>query len=275
MRRICLTALSLAALFLVTHQQVVCSDLQISLPKPDEVAQITVEPGLLNWYTPESLLKLLPYFVPSQGVIRRKKFLQRGTLVLKNGTVLHWKAGGNTSLQIHTEQERQLFVLPAECALTELRKRIALKPPGSRVFQHTGVISMSYSSVGTAVTLNSMPLEDGVDRLSGPAVSAEFQCHQGHASTVVSFHLWLTKRLRGESLALFADSRLLKRVVPRKPTDASLEDLGIVVYTIKLQRNVFLNMLSAQKVEVRAGRRTFTLSADHVNALRDLVSRME
>lgn len=272
MERNCLTALSLAALLLVTHQQALCNDRQIPLPKPDEVAQITVEPGF--WYTPELLLKLLPYFVPSKGVFGTT-FPQRGTLVLKNGTVLHWKAANNTSLEIYTEQERQLFVLPAECALTELGKRIALSPPGSRVFQHTGVISMSYSSAGTAVKLNSMPLEDRFDSPNAPGVSADFQCHQGHASTVVSFHLWLTKRLRGESLALFADSRLLKQVVPRKPTDASLEDLGLIVYTIKLQRNVFLNMLSAQKVEVRAGQSTFTLSADHVNALRDLVSRMK
>jgi hypothetical protein len=259
----------------VAQSQDIPDDPSLSLPNLEDVERVTIEPGRKSPYTPESLLKLLPRFVATEGRYRKPKFPQRGTIVLKNGVVLRWIALDNYSIQLQGERRVRLFVVPAECSLTAPEKNIPLRPPDGRVFHHSGRISISYSSSGSAVGLGYMELEDKLDRPNAPAFSAEFKCVNGRASNIVSFELWSTRRLKGQPLALLADGRLLKQTILRRPTDASLEDLGLVVYTINLPRRLFLKLIDAKTVKLRAGRKTFTLSADHLEALRDLASRME
>lgn len=250
-------------------------DGSLSLPTLGEVEWVTIEPGGIRWHTPESLLKLLPRFVASQGVYLEPKFAQRGTIVLKGGGVLHWIAADRNSIELQTKRGPRLFVLPAECSLTVPEKSPTTRLPESRIFHHTGNIYISNSSTGSAIALAYMPLEDKLDRPNAPGISAEFKCLQGRASTTLSLNFWSTRRLKEQPLALLADGRLLEQIILNKPTDASLEDLGLIVYTIDLQRSVFLEMIEAKTVQLTIGQKTFTLSDDHLEALRDLASRME
>lgn len=250
-------------------------DLSLSMPKPGDVERVTIEPGSGIRYTPESLLKLLPRFVATKGLYLARKSLQRGTIVLKNGEVLRWIAIDNYSIELQSDKGIRLFVLPAECSLTAPEKGLALRPAGGRVFQHTGDISIFNSSAGSAIALSYMPLEDALDRPNAPGFSAEFMCVDGLAPTTLSFKFWSTRRLKGQPLALIADSRPLERIILSSPTDADLEDLGLIVYTINLPQKLFLKMIDAGAVKLLAGQETFTLSADHLEALRDLASRME
>jgi hypothetical protein len=79
--------------------------------------------------------------------------------------------------------------------------------------------------------------------------------------------------LRRQPLALIADGRLLKQIILHRPTDASLESL--IIYPINLPRSLFLQLIDARIVKLRVGQRTYTLGADHLEALRDLASRMK
>ncbi|MBC7929113.1 MAG: WG repeat-containing protein [Rubrivivax sp.] len=245
------------------------------MPKPVDVERVTIEPGSGTWHTPESLLMLLPRFVATEGLYLARKSPQRGTIVLKNGEVLRWIAIDNYSIELQSDEGIRLFVLPAECSLTAPEKGLALRPAGGRVFQHTGDISILNSSAGAAIALGYMPLEDARDRPNAPGLSAEFMCVDGQASTALSFKFWSTRRLKGQPLALIADGRSLERIILNSPTDAGLEDLGLIVYTINLPQKLFLKMVDAGAVKLLAGRETFTLSAEHLEALRDLASRME
>ena len=87
-------------------------DKNISLPQPDEIATIETDSDL--WHTPKSLLDLLPKLVPSEMTYSTKMLFQKGSIVLKNGTVLHWLAGNKTSILIYREKGERLFVLPKE-----------------------------------------------------------------------------------------------------------------------------------------------------------------
>lgn len=268
-------------LLLLLLPEVACAqgaldDRALSLPNPDEIRRITIEPGILNWYTPESLLKLLPRFVASKGTYLEEKFPQRGTFVLKNGVVLHWMATNYYSIEIETKAQARLFILPAECGLTGPEKGLAALRASTRpVFHHSGDIMLSFAPEGPAIRLSYMPLEDKLDKPNAPGLSAEFRCENGLAVPTISLQFWATRRLGGQSLAVVADGQVLKKIILRKPTDASLEDLGLIVYTINLPRSAFLKLTEAKEAEVRAGEKTFVLDVDHLEALRDLASRME
>lgn len=195
--------------------------------------------------------------------------------MLKNGVILHWMAWDRYSIELQRNNKVRLFVVPAECSLTAPEKGLPLRPPGGRVFRHTGDIFISNYSAGSAVTLGYMPLEDKLERENAPGLSAEFKCVDGRASTTLSLKYWATRRSKGQSIALMADSRLIKRTVLGRPADDSLEDFGLVVYAIPLPKSLFLEMIKARRVQLVAGRKTLTLSAEHLEALRDLASRME
>ncbi len=89
----------------------------VTLPKPGDVDRITIDPGAPgNWYTPASLLAALPYLTPGSGTYSTKAGpFQRGTIALKDGTVLSWTANSKTSLLIHAGEGEQLFVRPPKC----------------------------------------------------------------------------------------------------------------------------------------------------------------
>jgi hypothetical protein len=250
-------------------------DPSLSLPDPVDVEKVTIKPGSLSYYTPETLLKLLPYFVATEGLYLPPRFSQRGTFVLKNGVVLHWMALNKYSIELQRDNKARLFVVPAECSLTAPEKGLPLRPPGGHVFHHKGNIYISNYSTGSAVTLGYMPLEDKFERENAPGLSAEFKCVDGRAATTLSLKFWATRRSKGQRLSLLADGRLLKRTVLGRPADASLEDFGLVVYAIQLPKSVYLEMIEAKTVQLVAGRKRLPLGAEHLEALRDLASRME
>jgi hypothetical protein len=250
-------------------------DPSLSLPNPLDVERVTIKQGGISAYTPETLMKLLPYFVATEGLYLKRKFPQRGTFVLKNGDVLHWMAWDRYSIELQRDNKARLFVVPAECSLTAPEKGLPLRPPGASVFHHTGDIYISNYWAGSAVTLGYMPLEDKLDRENAPGLSAEFKCVDGRASTTLSLKFWATRRSKGQPLSLMADGRLIKRIVLGRPADASLEDFGLVVYAIQLPKSLFLKMIEAKTVLLVAGREMLTLKAEHLEALRDLASRME
>ena len=114
MRYIYLTAFLLLVSFLVVSGQ--RKEESISLPRPDDVARITIEPAsMINWYTPESLRQVLPCLVPSIMTCPSVKQPQWGTFELKNGVVLRWMAKNKNSLQILTDKGERLFVLSPRC----------------------------------------------------------------------------------------------------------------------------------------------------------------
>ena len=104
--------------------------LSLSLPKPQDVERVTIKPGGIDAYTPESLLKLLPHFVPTQGLYLARKFPQSGSIVLKNGTILDWMAWDRCSIELQRDNKVRLFVVPAECCLTAPEKGLTRRPPG-------------------------------------------------------------------------------------------------------------------------------------------------
>ena len=245
-------------------------DLSLSLPGLEDVEKVTIDPGSRSVHTPESLLEVWPHLVGTGGLYRPPKFPQRGTIRLKNGVVLRWVSISRYSIELQSDKGVRLFVVPAECSLTAPGQGLPLRPPGGRVFHHTGDISISYYYNKPSVALGYMSLEGKFD---GPGLSAEFRCVDGRAADTVSLKFWSTRRVKGQPLALIADGRLLKRMTLHRPTDASLETL--IVYTINLPRSLFLKMIDAATVKLLAGRQTFILGADHLEALRDLRSRME
>ena len=115
MRNIYLTAFLLLASFPAVGGR--SRDQSISLPSPDDVYRITIEPRSMNdWYTPESLLEVLPCLVPSQLTYLPKQPFQWGAFELKGGYVLRWMAANKDSLLILTDRGEQLFVLSPQCA---------------------------------------------------------------------------------------------------------------------------------------------------------------
>jgi hypothetical protein len=271
-----LTFLLLFLLPFVARSQATTDERAMFLPKPTEIGRITVEPGMLKWYTPESLLQLLPHFIAREGTYGEEKFPQRGAFVLKNGTVIRWTAANYYSLEVETKTGTHLFVLPAQCSLTGPEKGLAaLRSAPPPIFHHPGDIFLASTPAGPAIRLEYMLLEDAFDRPNAPGLSAEFACQNGRASDTVSLHFWATGRLDGQPLAVLVDGQILKRRVLGLPADASLEDLGLVIYTIELPRDTFLKMTGAKSVEVLAGLKTFPLNSGHLVALRDLASRIE
>ena len=247
-------------------------DPALSMPNSTDVSRVVIEPGGISVYTPESLLKLLPHFIRTQGLFLARKFPQKGTIELKNGKVLHWMAWDKYSIELHSGKRWQFFVVPAECGFSREGKGITLSAAGARAFNHTGRIILSR---GSAVVLEYMPLEDALERPNAPGLSAEFECVEGRAASVLSLKFWSTRRLKGYTLAVIADGRVLKQTILRSPTDAMLEDLGLIIYTVVVPRRLFSKIVEAQTLKLLAGKKTFTLRANHLEALRDLASRME
>ena len=68
---------------------------------------------------------------------------------------------------------------------------------------------------------------------------------------------------------------MLKKTILRRPMDESMVDFGWTIYAVELPRSLMQEMIRAKQVQLRVGKKSFTLSADHVEARRDLASRMD
>ena len=93
-------------------------DQLLTIPKIEDVKRITVQPAIRNWYKPDSLLKLLPKFVPGGGY-KTKMLLQYGTIKLKNGKVLNWRADSNKTLVLYVRNEEKYFYIPADTTMNQ------------------------------------------------------------------------------------------------------------------------------------------------------------
>ncbi len=88
----------------------------MTLPKAEEVEEISISSSDGNWFTKDSLLRLLPKFVVGGGYIT-KMIWQQGTIKLKNGKVLNWKADSNRTLVLYVRGGEKYFQLPKEVAI--------------------------------------------------------------------------------------------------------------------------------------------------------------
>ena len=70
---------------------------RLTLPKAADIAEVSFLSGK-KWLTRISLLKILPGLVPSNNGFYLGKVIQRGTLTLKDGTILHWTTAGKDHL---------------------------------------------------------------------------------------------------------------------------------------------------------------------------------
>ena len=88
------------------------------LPKRDEIARVEiVRGGLIPWYKPEELMRLVSRFSPSgEQYIERQPF-QYGKFILKNGKTVEWRAANAFSIAIHTGSGEQLYKLEDRQAL--------------------------------------------------------------------------------------------------------------------------------------------------------------
>jgi hypothetical protein len=249
-------------------------DTLLTIPSAAQVKGITIEPGGIDAYTPQSLLKILPYLVPTGGVYLKPKFPQKGTITLKNGTVLRWIAIDRYSLELQGRKRGRLFMVPAECSITGPADG-PLRTPGRTVFRHSETIEIRYQNQEPSVVLGYSPLEESREFENVQGFSAEFKCVNDRAADHISFRFWATRRLSKARLSLIADGRIIKEAILRTPTDESMTDFGWIIYAIDLPRTLFQQMIRARRVELRVGEGSFTLSADQLESLRDLYSRME
>lgn len=87
-------------------------DKLLSLPKPEEVAKITIIRAI--WHTQKSLLDLLPQLIPTEGTYTSKVAFERGTFILKDGTTLQWMSAGTDSLLLYSDKGEQLYIVPSQ-----------------------------------------------------------------------------------------------------------------------------------------------------------------
>jgi hypothetical protein len=85
----------------------------LMIPKIEDIKRIKVEKSDGNWFTPDSLLKLLPKFKPGGGY-KTKMLWQHGTIKLKNGKVLKWRTYNRRTLVLFTRDKEKYFQIPNE-----------------------------------------------------------------------------------------------------------------------------------------------------------------
>ncbi len=85
----------------------------LMIPKIEDIKRIKVEKSDGNWFTPESLLKLLPKFKLGGGY-KTKMLWQQGTIKLRNGKVLHWRTYDCRTLVFFTRDKEKYFQIPNE-----------------------------------------------------------------------------------------------------------------------------------------------------------------
>lgn len=269
-----LLVLCCSCITIMAQQNIPGDDPLLNVPSPAQVRKITIEPGGINAYTPQTLLKILPHLVATDGLYQARKFPQKGTIALQNGTVLPWIAIDKFSLELQGRKRVRLFIVPAECSLTGPRDG-PLHPPDGPLFNHSGQIDIIYRNQQPSVILGYMALEAkrGLENVQG--FSAEFKCVNGRSVNAFSFRFWATRRLSAEPLALIADGRVLREAILRTPVDESMRVFGWTIYAVDLPRRLFEEMIEAKRVQLRVAEKSFTLSAEQLEALRDLASRMD
>lgn len=91
----------------------------ISLPKPEEVFVIAVDPASLHtplaqrYFTPESMQQMLPQFKLGEAELKMgtKRVWQSGVIVLKNKKVLFWTTCRKNFIHILTPEGYVSFII--------------------------------------------------------------------------------------------------------------------------------------------------------------------
>jgi hypothetical protein len=87
---------------------------ELTIPKAEDVSKInTSPPSDEKWFTPESLLKALPKFVPG-GSYQPKRLWQYGYIELKTGVTINWRADSRNTLVLYNRGGETYFQLPPE-----------------------------------------------------------------------------------------------------------------------------------------------------------------
>ncbi len=96
----------------------------LQLPTVPEVESVEIGKGnIVNWFTPTSLLEILPRLVPSNRGYRTKMVYQSGTFKLKNGKVIYWRAEDNNFLWIYDRKNERLFAPIASASMAGAQER--------------------------------------------------------------------------------------------------------------------------------------------------------
>lgn len=93
-------------------------DKYLALPKAEDIEEISISSSVGNWFTADSLLKVLPKFVAG-GSYKTKMLWQYGTIRLKNGKVLNWKSDSDRTLVLYIHGGEKYFQLPDEIEIVE------------------------------------------------------------------------------------------------------------------------------------------------------------
>lgn len=98
---------------LIQISQAFQTNSQLSLPKIEDVQKIETKENKQNYryYTPESLMRILPHL--AAGNVKAKEFpeYQYGTITLKDNTILKWRSTSDKNLIIYDDQTEQTYLL--------------------------------------------------------------------------------------------------------------------------------------------------------------------
>jgi hypothetical protein len=91
---------------------------ELTLPKAEDVVKVSFSSKSKKGFTRKSLLKTLPDLVPNKNAFIQGKLIRRGTLTLKDETVLRWATNGKGCLILHHGNEKSVFCLDLQGELT-------------------------------------------------------------------------------------------------------------------------------------------------------------
>jgi hypothetical protein len=107
----------LFVLFFLSAPTLVSSQSQgvITMPRLDEVSEITFTDNTPRYFSVESLRKLLPCFFPINGG-HFEAGTQQGLLKLKSGRSMRWAAANAESITLLTDKTQRSFRLSSGCS---------------------------------------------------------------------------------------------------------------------------------------------------------------
>lgn len=87
------------------------TDSELTVPKAENVDEIRADPSGANWYTPETLLKILPQLKRARSTDQSGTY-QYGNIALKNDKYINWRAKDAKSLVLYNRSGEVYYELP-------------------------------------------------------------------------------------------------------------------------------------------------------------------
>lgn len=105
-------------LFFVAGEDI---DKRLTIPRVEDISRVSISMSRKNIYSRASLLKLIPKLVPAR-IYNIVPIKQRGTITLRDGTVLNWASGDNEQLVLFYGKNKILYG-------TDSRRELTLPKP--------------------------------------------------------------------------------------------------------------------------------------------------